>query len=57
MVALEPETFSVMLFTLKTVSVVSVTSSNAARASAGTNNPHAVMTARVFFIRGERYDS
>lgn len=37
-VALEPETFSVMPFTLKTVSVVRVTSSNAARANAGVNN-------------------
>ncbi len=35
MVALVPETFSVMLFTLRTVSVVSVTSLNAASAAVG----------------------
>ena len=37
-VALEPETFSVIPPTLKTVSVVSVTSSAAASARAGANN-------------------
>ena len=36
--ALEPETFSVTLFTLKTVSVVRVTSVAAATANAGANN-------------------
>ena len=38
MVALEPETFSVTPFTLKTVSVVSVTSLNAPSANTGVSS-------------------
>lgn len=54
-VALEPDTLSVMPFTLKTVLVVSVTSLYAAKAMAGANSPNAVMAARIFFIRSKRY--